>query len=204
MEKKKKKSGRAGTIILVLVLVFFIGAMIKVFYGMVTDDGGPDKPVVRTETQKLIDKNLDMTYPATEREVMKLYCKIVKEMYSGECSDEDVQDLYDQLRKLFDDELLANNPYNAQYDDLLGELESFTANEKRVINYAIEDEDDIKYGTYEGKEQALINITFSVKKGAKWQRVNEEFVLRKDDEGRWKILGWYKTEVGVGENENEE
>lgn len=200
MEKKKKKGNPVATVVLIALLAVFLVLVVKTFYGMLTDDPNKDDGK-RTEVEKLLDKNLDESYPATEREVVKTYCRILKAMYSGSCSDDTVQGLYGQMRKLYDEELLKKNSYDDQYKELKEELESYKKDKKKIVNYVIEDADDVEKGQYEGREQALVDVTLSMKEDSKWQHVSQQFVLRKDDDGRWKILGWYQTETEVKESE---
>lgn len=199
MKKKKSKKSNIGTIIFVIIFVAILALLVKTFYGMITNDNTDTSDGKRTEVQKLLDKNFDQSYPATEREVVKIYCRIMKEMYSGECSDENIQGLFAQMRKLYDEELLSENSYDKQYKALKKELNSYKKAKKKIVNYAIEESEDVEKGEYEGQEQALVDVVLSIKEDSEWQHVGEQFVLRQDEEGRWKILGWHKIETSVGE-----
>ena len=71
-----------------------------------------------TEIQKLITKNLDTNYPATPREVVKYYNRILECFYDDTYTDDELESLADQARKLLDDELLENNPDVYKRQDL--------------------------------------------------------------------------------------
>lgn len=43
-----------------------------------------------------------------------------------------------------------------------------------------------------------------MKQDSDWERVGEQFVLRKDEDGRWKILGWYQTSLNDENKDSEE
>ncbi len=200
MENKKKKSNPVKTVTLfvavAVVLVLAVYGFNVLLKGSTNKDDGK-----RSETQKLLDKNLDDSYPATEREVVKVYCRIMKEMYSGECSEDQIQGLFGQMRKLYDEELISQNSYDNQFKELQEELKSYKKSKKKVVNYSIADSDKVKKGMYEGYEQALVDVTLSLKEKSEWQHVNQEFVMRKDDDGRWKILGWYQIDSEVEETD---
>lgn len=201
MASDKKKNSKVSTVVLLVLLAAIIIGLIVVFVKMLNNN---KDNVKITETDKLLEKNLDESYPATESEVIKLYCRIQQQMYSGECSDEEIQGLFAQMRKLYDEELLAENSYDTQYKNLLDELESYKKNKVKITNYEIlQKPGDVTKGEYEGREQALIDVCFRTKKDSERQSLIQEFVLRKDDEGRWKILGWYKVEGNSGEENDE-
>jgi len=206
MDKKKKKNNKMATIFMLVILgailvclcVWVVQRLEKGKNGYL----GEGNAEARSEAQKLIDKNLDDSYPATEREVVKIYCRIQQEIYSGECSEEDVQKLFKQMRKLYDEELLAENSYDKQYKGLMDEVKKYKKNKIKITSYHILDESgEVEKGTYEGKEQALVDVGFKTKENDDRQSHVQEFVLRKDDDGRWKILGWYKVDAETGEKD---
>lgn len=205
MSVSKKKKSNVPAIFFVcvvgLALICFVVWIVKSLDN--TKNGYENNPAARSEKQKLLDKNLDESYPATEREVVKIYCRIQQEIYSQECTDEEIQGLFKQLRKLYDEELLAQNPYNKQYDQLLKELKKYKDEKIKITTYQLlQDSEDVEKGMYEGREQALVDVVFKTKEEDARQSFVQEFVLRKDDDNRWKILGWYKVETETGE-ENE-
>ena len=189
---------------LVLLGIFLV---CLIFWGVVqlnnSKNGNNKDSATRSEIQKLLDKNFDTSYPATEREVIKVYCRLQKQIYSDECTDEEMQGLFKQMRKMYDEELLAENPYNKHYDALVKEVKQYKEEKTKITNYEIiQDVGEVKKGTYEGKEQALVDVCFKTKEKNERQSFVQEFVLRKDESGRWKILGWYKVDAKTGE-ENE-
>lgn len=201
----KKKKNNVSTVlglvvlgvVLVLMVVWFANNLEK------SKNGYTNDPTERTEAQKLLDKNFDNSYPATEREVVKIYCRLQQEIYYGESTEDEKQALFKQMRKLYDEELLAQNSYNKQYEALTKEIEQYNKDKIKITNYQIlQESGDVQKGTYKGYEQALVDVCFKTKEKDDRQSFVQEFVLRKDDDGRWKILGWYKVNVETGE-ENE-
>lgn len=202
MKKEKKKSERITTIVIIVVVIAVLAMAVKIFYEMLTKES--DSQEGETEIQKLLAKDLDQSYPATPREVVKIYCNIMKEMYSGECSEQDVQDLYAQMRKLYDEELLKENPYDKQYEELKEELESYKKDKKKIISIKLPDTDDVKRGNTDGEEMALVDVSIRMKEKSAWQQVDQEFVVRQDEDGRWKILGWYEIESDAGDKTDDD
>lgn len=203
MYMSKKKKGTGSTIVTVVVVAVILVLLVGYFYRELNSDKSNDDGK-RTEIEKLLDKNFDTSYPATEREVVKVYCRIQKAMYSGNCSDDNVQALFAQMRKLYDDELISANSYDEQYKKLKEELESYKKDKKKIVNYSVEDADNVQKGEYKGSEQALVDVVISMKQDSDWERVGEQFVLRKDEDGRWKILGWYQTSLNDENKDSEE
>lgn len=204
MKKKRKKINPILLIVIVLLVIAFIGTLIKVIWDSRNDaksgDGGE-----KTAVEQILSKNLDKEkdYPSTPREVVKLYCQITKELYSGECSEGNTKKLFVQMRKLFDSELLSYNEEEVNYNNLLGDIEGYKKDKKQVVSYFLPPVEDISIHVYDEVENALVNITFSIKEGTEWQRVHEQFALRRDEDGHWKILGWQALDTAVNESNDE-
>ena len=102
-----KKSGVIKAVITILIILLIVGA----YYFFTTQRRTSVEDTVElTEIQKLITKNLDTNYPATPREVVKYYNRILECFYDDTYTDDELESLADQARKLLDDELLENNP----------------------------------------------------------------------------------------------
>ena len=67
-----------------------------------------------------------------------------------------------------------------------------------MIQANVCDSNEVDYIDVEGASGALLEASYFVKKGSKeFTRTYQQFLLRKDDSGNWKILGFVK--VGRGE-----
>lgn len=202
-KKNKKASDIVLTIFIVLIVAGFVIALLNQFWKLVSTDKNSSESGKKTEIQQLIEKDLDKAYPETPREVVKTYCKITKALYYGEATEEEIPKLNEQMRKLFDEVLLAGNDYDQALEALRTDLSDYSKDKKKVVNYAIQDVDDVKTYLYEGRENAKILVSFSIKENNEWKKANEEFVVRKDEEGRWKILGWQTADTVVSNDEEE-
>ena len=144
---------------------------------------------VETEVDMLMDKDLDKEYPASVREVVKLYLRIITCYYNEDLDEKELVALADQQRALFDKELLDNNNYGDFMKRLKNEIASYKSVNKTVINYQINSNQSVQYWWNNDRECASIMVVVNMN-GKSLNQVYEKFILRKDDNGKWKILGW--------------
>ena len=105
MDKMTKKIVRA------FILMVIAAALVLVGFYMLTNRkiSTTEKTVTQSssEIEKLKAKDLELSYPGTPSEVVKLYWRLNKCMYNTSMSDKDFEALLQQLRLLYDEELLA-------------------------------------------------------------------------------------------------
>ena len=147
-----------------------------------------------TEAQILIAKDIDRFYPSTVREVVRLYQRINVCLMTGKYSEEEFYRLVDMLRLLYDDELLEINPRDRYANKLYDEITLFKETGKSIPVTNIQLESQAERYTKDGKNMASIVALFIVKGGNGLEKTYEKFVLREDENGRWKIVGWELTE----------
>lgn len=188
MEKKKSKTVRNTIIIMLFMAVGIIG----IFWWIINQDKTADGTINSnaTEAETLLQRDMVNNYPKTPRELLKLYSRFTKCMYNDEMNDETLKALLEKKRKLFDQELLEKNPIEVQMENLKIDIESYR-NDKRVIaNYIVDKSSDIEIKKVDDVEAAKASVAFFVKNTNGYEEVYEEFTLRVDKEGNWKILGW--------------
>lgn len=206
MKKKKKLSDIAITIIIIGVAVAVVGTLAWKIWSLFHDDKNKttQETVKLTEIDKILNRNLDQRYPETPNAVVKLYASITKELHTKEITEEQITKLFGQLRKLFDEELLAHNGYEDHMKKLNEEIKQYKSNKMYITRYTVEDSDRLKiYTDKEGKDCTKIRITFSIKNDSQWLKSNEQVILRKDEDGRWKILGNEQTDEAVSDKNEE-
>lgn len=153
-----------------------------------------NKKTSNTEAQALISKDLDRFYPSTPREVVKLYQRINVCLMTNSYTEEEYYSLVGQLRKLYDDELLELNPEDKYTEILYDEIYLFKEAGKSIPITNIQLESQAEKYTLNGKNMASIVAMFVIKtKNSGIERSYEKFVLREDEKGNWKILGWDVT-----------
>lgn len=186
---KKRKSLINGKNVVLIILLF---AVIAGFYMSTSKDTKSNKK--QDEYTILKEKDLTDSYPETPREVVKLYGRIAKCLYKEGMTDQKLETLVCQLRMLFDEELLRENPLETQLEALDYDLKRFHEEGNAIINYKVEDETLVK-GKIDGREAATIVLALSIKKGKDYTRTSEQFLLRQNYLGRWKIVGWQLANV---------
>lgn len=144
----------------------------------------------KTQFELLLNKDLDLAYPATPREVIRLYSKMIKCFYNEDLSQEQINQLMNEFRKLFDEELLKENKLDAHTGSLQNEIKDYKKQKMTLTSYIIEYDSKVKYKTIQDTEYATILAYYQLSQKSKKLRTYEQFVLRKDKNDKWKILGW--------------
>ena len=110
----------------VIIIVVCVCVILGGYYYLTNRNNAKEEEnITLTEIQELTTKNLDKNYPATPREVVKLYNRIITCFYNDEYTDDELYDLGDQARKLFDDELLENNPRDEYFKNLKEDISEY-------------------------------------------------------------------------------
>lgn len=160
-----------------------------------------------TEVEKVLVKDLKKDYPKTPREVVKFYNRIIKCYYSEDLSDKDLEDMVDQMLYLLDEDLLLVNPRDEYYKSVLSDIEEYEEKNKYVVSTDVCDSndvtyvDDVKDGSDEVDKLAYVNASYFINTDGKFTNTYQQFVLRQDEDGRWKILTFYEVE---GESEEDD
>ena len=156
-----------------------------------------------TEVQKIITKDLENDYPKTPREVIKFYNRIAKCYYSlnnitGNASEklteEEINGLVDQMMCLFDKELLAVNPREEYYDSVVLDIAVYTQEDKYIATTDVCDSNEVIQMKDGDDEIAYVEGSFFINEKGTFYDVFQKYVLRKDEEGKWKIITFYQIE----------
>lgn len=186
-----KKQGIARTIGLLIIVAAIV---LFVFFRMTQNASQrQDKPKDQTEMEKLLSYDFDSDYPKTARDVMKLYCRYLKAVYSKDTSDEAVGVLNSQMRKLYAQKLLDYNNESAQLEALKEERASYKKDKMSLVGYVIAEASQIAYDTIDGVEYARIGVTLNLKAG-ELDGKDYSYVLMKDAADHWKVYGWVAEE----------
>ena len=79
-------------------------------------------------------------------------------------------------------------------ENLKAEIAAFEAAETVLSHVALSSSTAVEYYTYQGRECAQIRCIYTVRQKTNLMTIREIYVLRKDDTGKWKILGWTPAE----------
>ena len=80
-------------------------------------------------------------------------------------------------------------------NDLRTEIADMKNNDCTITGYVLSASVDVEEFVEDGYSCARLYCTFSIKRGTTGTvRSMEQFVLRKDEDSHWKILGWELVE----------
>jgi hypothetical protein len=131
------------------------------------------------EVDKLLNKDLEETYPYTAREVVQLFIRIQKCYYNESWSEDEFVKLAYMATELFDEELNNANSFDEYYEALRAEVDQYK-DEKKIINRTILDKSsEVVYSTVEEQKYASINCTYYLKANSGTSKVVETYILRR-------------------------
>lgn len=184
---------------IILIGVVCIGLVVGYYYYLSNKDTSDSTEV--SEVQKVILKDLTgKSYPATPREVIKLYNRIICCYYNEEYTEDELHKLADQARMLMDKELADNNPADQYYLQVETEVESYREKGKKINNASVCSSNEVEYGTIGEAECAYVTSSYFVRGDDGFEKSSQKFILRKDAEGKWKILA-FELEEGAAEKD---
>ncbi len=194
MSKSKK-----GTVTTIIFVVIFAAAIFGIYFyvrnkAQENAKKQAEKDAQPTEVSEILALNIDAAYPDTARTVLRLYCRIVSAMMNEDLKEGELMKLEMQLRKLFDDEFLANNTVNDQYNSLQLERLEYQDNKRKIDSYLVDTANNAEQKVIEERDYYSIMVNFIIKESGISGTLYEEFLLRRDDAGRWKIVGWRRVD----------
>ena len=178
------------TISTIIAMTLFAILVIGVYYYLSTRT----QPLIKTdeddlsEVEVLLNKNLEQYYPETPREVVKLYSSMMKLFYT-DIEDTQLEALALKIRELYDQELLDENPEEEYLDNLYAEIASWNKAGRTITNFIFSKAMKDEKSDVDGKEYAVVYITYTVQEDGKTTQL-WKFLLRRNDDKKWKILGW--------------
>lgn len=190
-----KHSKIAKTVIIVVILA----AIILVYYyylGHRAKRQEVEEAVAATVVQSVLMRDLEHNYPPTPKEVVKYYAEITECFYNETYTDEELTLLADKIQQLYDEELAANKTQEQYMEDLKTEIAEMKGKQLTIASYEVSASTDVEEFTQSGYSCARLYCTFYLRQPGNGGRVasQERFVLRKDEDGHWKILGWELVE----------
>ncbi len=183
-----------------VVIAFAILIAIGVGYYAYLMNKNTDTPSDTIEVDtvtEIINRDLDNNYPNTPYKVIELYNEIMVAYYEGDVTGEQIEDLAAQSRKIFDEELLAQNPEDTFYLATNIAVETFREDDIRITLYVMGTSDDVTYSTINNDSFASLTVKYILRSGnsSSSSFTYQEYLLRKDDSGRWKIFGWRVADI---------
>lgn len=184
-----------------ILIAVILAAIIIVYYihvGNISNQDPTDKLPKDSELYKLITRDLDgQYYPEFPRGVVDFYAQITKAYYYYDLTEAQIEALGTQAKKLFDEELVKENPDEQFFDLLKKDIEYYKTNKVKITDYSVEKSSDIDLYTFDGREYAGVRALYYVSEneGTSRKFIYQDYTLRKDSNGRWKILFWESADA---------
>lgn len=186
--KKSKLSSLKGVLI-----VLFLAVLIIVYYVHLsnkTNNPQEEESKRISKVQEILGRNMVTNYPPTPKEVVKYFSEITKCYYNNPLEDNDVINLGSRMLLIYDDELATAKPFTNYIADLKSDISFYNTNGFVISSYSVSPSTDVFYFSEDGYDWARTWCTYTIKAGKEFKTIQEVFVLRKDQDGHWKIYGW--------------
>ena len=188
-----------------VILMVVMGALILGCYLYLSrrnkENSSPEKMEEKivtemTAAQKLIAQAPYMDYPATPVQLLKYYNELTKIFYNDSFSEEEIAQLAQIARGLYDDELVAQQTDEEYLEALKTDIVNMHSINFKLYKSEVSPSTDVEYFEHDGRECAKLYCTYEEQSGGLFQTAREVFILRKDDEGHWKIFGFKLVKEG--------
>ncbi len=182
----KKAQGTKGLIIAIVLILVVVGY----YYYLSHREVDKKEEVTISEAQELLLRDLDRNYPPTPKEVVKYFFDITTCLYNEELSEADVEALALKIQELYDEDLVIHNPKEEYFTELKSEIAAFQTSNSQILNYSTSSSVDVYYFEEDEGSFARLYGTYYLQVQKSLKNLEEVFILRKDDDGHWKIYGW--------------
>ncbi len=190
----KKFKMSTSIIIIVVSVTVIVSAFLLISNHLAKNNDEPTEVQI-TAVQNVLLRNLDNNYPPTPKEVLKYYSDITQCFYAGGYTEEEFIELANRALELYDDELRANQDYDVYIENLRGEIKSYKEKDWSISSYSTSSSMDVEEFERDGYEWAQLYAFYNMRQKTEIVKVTEQFLMRKDEDGRWKIYGWQQAEA---------
>jgi len=152
-----------------------------------------------TPVQLVLTRDLDKDYPPTVKQVVACFNEIQECFYNEECTEEEVEQLGMQARKLYDDDLLEANEVGEYLLRLQADIEAFQSQKLKIWRISLASSNNVETFEEDGYQFGRIHCSyyFSDESGA--VKIQEAvYLLRRDKDRKWKIYGWSQADAVPG------
>ena len=193
--KKMKFKGLKGAVLLLVMVCMIVGYYYYLSSrGASRNEESDPNAQILTATQKVLLRDLSTNYPPTPREVVKYFSEITQCFYNEDNTEEDIEALGRKAREIYDDELVANQTEESYLSSLKYDVQSYRDNNRIIVGYSPSSSVDVETFTEDGREWARMYCEYSIRQAELLYQTDLVFVLRKDENGHYKIYGWRKVE----------
>lgn len=192
MKSKGSTAGMKGFVIGLILIALVLGYFYYLSFKKQNED--PNEDVKVSAVQEVLLRNLEKNYPPSPREVLKYYGQIIQCLYSEEYTEEEFEGLANKALELYDDELALNQTPQQYLDDLKWDIGNWKEEKTVVSSYSLPSSTDVEFFSEDGYSWARLYFGLNLRNGTQLEVTNVVYLLRKDDQGHWKIYGWKAEE----------
>jgi len=186
MGKSKKRT--VSTIVTMVVVAIIV--LLLYFYLAFRMDLQKETSVEElSEVEKLLDKDLELNYPETPREVIKLHSNMMKTLYT-ELEDEEVEALALKIRELYDTEFLETKSEGDYLKDLYSEIAEWKDSDRKISYFHLVNEELEQESIIDGRKLAAVYVSYTIQEKDKFLETWRFLLRQSEEDEKWKILGW--------------
>lgn len=200
----KRFKGTKGMILLVILVCLVLGYYFYLSNREEPEDEETVEAEIMTMSQEALSRDLETNYPPSPREVVKYFSEITECFYNEEHDEEELKALAIQMRGIYDDELVANQSEEEYLDLLQQDIAEYKENNRTISSYSPSSSIDVETFSQDGCEWARLYCVYEIKQDNLLYATNLCFVLRKDEDGHYKIYGWKKVDAQSDEENGSE
>lgn len=183
----------------IITITLLLVVVVLLYYREVNKDEDKDEISVVLDKDKLLNKDLEENYPLTVCQVVQLFTRIQKCYYNEDCTNEELVRLAYMSTNIFDEELLANNPFDDYFSNLEAEINDFRRNKRTISRVIVGKAADVRYSTVDEVKYAALECIYYTQDTKGTSKNTTTYILRKDENDKWKILGWKEFVPGEWE-----
>ncbi len=150
-----------------------------------------------TEIEDILTTDLENDYPASPREVVKFYDRIVSCYYSGECTQDEITELAKVQWQLLDTQLQQINPIDTFTSSVQADVAKNQEMQRSIISIKVSSSLDVEYKTVNGDDIAVVQDTYFMKEGSSYEKTKQQYALRQGEDKKWYILAFDLSDVDV-------
>lgn len=183
-----KKSGGIKIVIIGVILAALVVGYY--FYLSNKTQTKQEEVVESTQVQTVLMRDLEKNYPPTPKEVIKYFNEITMCFYNEKYTDDELTQLAEKIQGIYDAELVANKSQEKYMEDLKSDIVEMKSNDRSISSYQMPASTDVQFFSENGDSCARLYCTYSIRQGTDILQNRLVFILRQDENKRWKILGW--------------
>lgn len=183
----KKSNG-----IKIVIIGIILAALVVGYFYYVVNKGNDaqEETVESTQVQAVLIRDLDKNYPPSPKEVIKYFNEVSQCFYNESYTDDELYALAMKIQGIYDEKLIANKTQEQYLEDLKSDIVDMKSLDRSLSSYQLSASTDVEEFVENGDSCARLYCTYNIRQGSQMLSSRVVFILRKDENKHWKILGW--------------